>query len=93
MLLFCCERCYRQSKEALNSAGCLWAPACKLIHSLVQVEKLDSTPYEKLVKIVKNHQDLKLSVTMQRCKFNMHEGHGQIDRNICHSAEGASSTL
>ena len=43
--------------------------AYKLIRSLVQAEKLDSTPYEELVKIVKNHYYPKSSV-MQRYKFN-----------------------
>ena len=38
--------------------------AYKLIRSLVQAEKPDSTPYEELVKIVKNHYDPKPSMIM-----------------------------
>ena len=56
-------------KRSILLAAC-GAPAYKLIRSLVQAEKLDSTPYEDLVKIVKNHYDPKPSVTMQRYKFN-----------------------
>ena len=45
-------------KRSILLAAC-GAPAYKLIRSLVQAEKLDSTPYEDLVKIVKNHYDPK----------------------------------
>ena len=56
-------------KRSILLAAC-GAPAYKLIRSLVQAEKLDSTPYEELVNIVKNHYDPKPSVIMQRYKFN-----------------------
>ena len=58
-------------KRSILLAAC-GAPAYKLIRSLVQAEKLDSTPYEDLVKIVKNHYDPKPLVMMQRYKFNTH---------------------
>ena len=56
-------------KRSILLAACR-APVYKLIRSLVQAEKLDSTPYEELVKIVKNHYNPKPSVIMQRYKFN-----------------------
>ena len=57
------------AKKRLILLAACGVPAYKLIRSLVQAEKLDSTPYEELVKIVKNHYDPKSSV-MQRYKFN-----------------------
>ena len=72
MLLFCHQRCYRQSKEALGSAGCLRSASIQidLQPGTGRETGLNSTPYEELVKIVKNHYDPKPSVIMQRYKFN-----------------------
>ena len=56
-------------KRSILLAAC-GAPAYKLIRSLVQADKLDSTPYDDFVEIVKKHYDPKPSVTIQRYKFN-----------------------
>ena len=81
-------------KRSILLAAC-GAPAYKLIRSLVQAEKLDSTPYEDLVKIVKNHYDPKPSVHDDAKIQIQHtpEDRWRIDRNVCRSPEGASSTL
>ena len=42
----------------------------KVIRNLVEEGKLDTTPYNDIVKLVKNYYDPLLSVTMQRYKFN-----------------------
>lgn len=42
----------------------------KVIRNLVEEDKLDMTPYDDIVKLVKNYYDPPLSVTMQRYKFN-----------------------
>ena len=42
----------------------------KVIRNLVEEGKLDTTPYDDIVKLVKNYYDPPPSVTMQRYKFN-----------------------
>ena len=42
----------------------------KVIRNLVEEGKLDTMPYDDIVKLVKNYYDPPLSVTMQRYKFN-----------------------
>ena len=42
----------------------------KVIRNLVEKGKLDTTPYDDIVKLVKNYYDPPLSVTMQRYRFN-----------------------
>ena len=45
-------------------------PTFKVIRNLVEEGKLDTTPYDDIVKLVKNYYDPPPSVTMQRYKFN-----------------------
>lgn len=56
-------------KRAILLSAC-GASTFKLIRSLVETGKLNSTPYKDLVELVKNHYDPKPSVTVQRHKFN-----------------------
>ena len=56
-------------KRAILLSAC-GASTFKLIRSLVDTGKLNSTSYKDLVELVKNHYDPKPSVTVQRHKFN-----------------------
>ena len=83
------------AKEALDPAGCLRSASLQTDSQPgTGRENWISTPYEDLVKIVKNHYDPKPSVTMQKIQIqHTHEDRWRIDRNVCRSPEGASSTL
>ena len=48
----------------------MWASHVQGHPNLVEEGKLDTTPYDDIVKLVKNYYDPLPSVTMQRYKFN-----------------------
>ena len=57
-------------KQAILLSGC-GASTFKLIRSLIsEPDKLNSTPYKDIVKLIQNHYDLKPSSIVQRHKFN-----------------------
>ena len=57
-------------KNASDPTSACGASTYKLIRSLVECEKLKSTPYKELVALVANHYDPKPSSIVQMHKFN-----------------------
>ena len=57
----------KKSSILLSACG---AATYKLIRNLIAEDKLESTPYDEIVKVVKAHYDPTPSAIMQRYKFN-----------------------